>query len=119
MPDEAAGRLIRLNRWLREQVRNRATADVVGTREADTVAHGVGQQGRIEPGAIKNAEHQSEVSALRIPGRLELVAKRDLCWGMRVAHRDLPFAAGGRRFAACGEDRAELLSRLFKSQSPV
>src|SRR5436189_1665327 len=100
MPDEAAGRLIRLNRWLREQVRNRATADIVGTREADTVAHGVGQQRRIEPGAIKNAEHQGEVGVLRIPGRLELVAKRDLRRGMRAAHRDLPFAAGRWRLAA-------------------
>jgi hypothetical protein len=101
------------------RVRNRAAADVVGAREADAVAHDVGKQRRIEPGAIEHAKHQREVGAFRIPGRLELIAQRDPRRGMRAAHRDLPFAAGGRRLAACGEGGAQLPARLFERQPPV
>src|SRR3954464_3384190 len=113
MPDEEARRLIRLHRRLREQVRNGAAADIVDACEADTVTRHFGKQRRVQPGAVENTEHQREVGAFWIPGRLELLAQRDLRRGMRAAHRDLPFAAGRRRLPACRKGCAELLSRLL------
>src|SRR3954471_14521721 len=108
-----------LHRRQGEHVGEAQAAQVVGPREADVVVHDVDEHWRVEPRAVEGAEHQREVRALGLPGWLELIAERDARRRMRAAHRDLPFAACGRRLAAGLERLAELRARFLEGETPV
>src|SRR5215510_5722576 len=81
--------------WLRQQGLIGAVADVINACIDRAGAGDLDPEWRVELAAIELAQHQGEVSALGVPGGLEVGSQLDLRRAVGAAGCELPAPASG------------------------